>query len=132
MGDRKQPIPVPPEPGRQAEAHKGVRPTAPAQFRPAPPPAPPGLPSSTFFQRAVDDLELALFPVEHRAHEDAEIFTVQGRLRAASVLRTLDRSAFDLGFNAAVLALTKGQRGVNLQHPDYLRDRDAAYRKARS
>jgi hypothetical protein len=84
---------------------------------------------SAFFDRALNALEVVMFP-HQESEEEQEQLTDVGRKRVEGFLREFDEKAFNAGFDAAIKAL-QIRAGINYVHPQYLRDRAAEYRKAR-
>lgn len=80
--------------------------------------------ASDFIAAAAARLEVALSPATDTDHE---------RELAAAFLGSFDETAFNAGFNAAVEAILgkDGMSNVHFDHPHFIRDRSAAYRKAR-
>ena len=86
---------------------------------------------SDYIAAATALLEMTLFPTIIDAPSR---FTDVGREKAAEFLAEFSEQEFNAGFDAAVRAILgrKGMSNVKVDHPDYLRDRSEAYRKARS
>ncbi len=85
--------------------------------------------ASDFIAAATAKLEILIDPPMGGPHG----FTDYIRHDVDQFLGAFDKAAFNAGFNAAVEAILgeKGMRNVHFDHPDFLRDRSAAYRKAR-
>ena len=88
--------------------------------------------TSDFIADAAARLEMVLHPKD--IVDWPQGFTDHGRALAEAFLEQFDEAIFNEGFDAAVQAILGAPRylaNVNLDHPDYLRDRSEAYRKAR-
>mgnify|MGYP001611310060 CR=1 FL=1 len=87
--------------------------------------------TSDFIAAASARLETVLFPGS--LPDWPQGFTEYGRERVDQFLNEFDEAAFNAGFNAAVEAIL-GETGichVHVNHPQFLKDRSEAYRKAR-
>lgn len=79
-----------------------------------------------WLERALVLLEAAIFA---RGEDEGPFLTDAGRDRVANVLKAFDENTFNRGFDAAIRATTPPAvlRHVKFTHPQYLRDRGAAY-----
>ncbi len=86
---------------------------------------------SDFIAAATARLETILYP---KIVDWPSGFTEVGRENIDQFLSEFDEAAFNAGFNAAVEAILgeKGMSNVQFDHPQFLKDRSEAYRKARS
>ena len=82
--------------------------------------------------RALVLLESAMFP-HQESEEEQEALTAVGRARVAGFLSLFDENTFNHGFDAAIRATTPPAvlKMVKFTHPQYVRDRRAAYLKYR-
>lgn len=90
--------------------------------------------TSDFIAAASSALEIMIFPASNFGPMDVtQGFTDTGREQVDRFLATFDEAAFNAGFNSAVEAILgpKGMTNVHFDHPQFLTDRSAAYRKAR-
>jgi len=85
---------------------------------------------SDFIAAAAAKLETDLFP---HGPDWPNGFTEVGRFKAEMFLQSFDEESFNSGFNAAVEAILgeKGMSNVHFDHPQFIKDRSEAYRKAR-
>lgn len=90
--------------------------------------------TSDFIAAISATLETLIFPANNFGPMDVtQGFTETGREQVETFMSTFDEAAFNAGFNAAVEAILgpKGMTNVHFDHPQFIRDRSEAYRKAR-
>lgn len=97
--------------------------------------------TSDFIAAATAQLEVTLYPM--RVIDAPTGFTEMGRARAEAFLTQFSEQEFNAGFDAAmhkILGVDAALEAAGVpknavspieHHPDYVRDRAAAYRKAR-